>query len=86
MSNIQEISEGMSVVALDGREIGTVGRVDISRFVIRSVKDGRGFDHLIPVSWIAEVGKYVFLNKGSRYVAANWDAPVPITQSRRKAA
>jgi hypothetical protein len=86
MSNIQKIREGMSVVALDGQEIGTVSGVGTWRLVIRSVKDGRGFDHLIPIAWIAEVGKYVFLNKGSRYVAANWDAPAPIMQSRPKAA
>jgi hypothetical protein len=88
MSNISKIREGMSVVALDGREVGKVSAVGTLRLVVTSQKEGRAFEHLIPLSWIAETDRYVFLNKGSRYVAANWDAPAPIanTPTRSKAA
>jgi hypothetical protein len=68
----------MSVVAADGREIGTVSAVGTWRLIVTTVKDGRAFEHLVPIAWVAEVGRYVFLNKGSRYVAANWETPSPL--------
>lgn len=88
MSDIAKIREGMAVVALDGREVGKVIAIGTWRLVLTSNKDGSAFDHLIPLSWVEEVERYVFLNKGSRYVAANWDAPAPIanTHLRPKAA
>ncbi len=77
MNKIAKVREGMSVVTLDGREMGTVSTVGTLRLVMKSVKDGRAFEHVIPLAWVAEVERYVFLNKGSRFVAANWDAPAP---------
>jgi hypothetical protein len=82
MSDISKIETQMAVVAADGRAIGFVSRVGADTLTLTNVKEGRGFDHVLPLSWIAEVGKYVFLNKGSRYVAANWDAPNGVAGSR----
>ena len=84
MSIVSKIREGMSVVALDGCEVGRVSAVGNWRLVLTSVKDGRAFEHLIPLTWVEAADRYVFLNKGSRYVAANWDAPVPVASAQAK--
>jgi hypothetical protein len=79
---IPKILAKMPVVAADGRVVGFVSRVDAHRLKLTSVREGRGFEHVLPMSWVADVERYVFLSKGSRYVAANWDAPA--VESRRQ--
>jgi hypothetical protein len=89
MDSAANVREGMPVVALDGCEVGRVSAVGTWRLVLTSMKDGRAFEHLIPLAWVEAVDRYVFLSKGSRYVAANWDAPVPVAnapQAKPKAA
>jgi len=87
MSITDNIREGMPVVAQDGCEVGRVSAVGMWRLVLLSKKDGSAFEHLIPLTWVDTVDRYVFLNKGSRYVSANWDAPQPVNaQTRPKAA
>jgi hypothetical protein len=78
MSIIAKIREGMPVVALDGCEVGKVCAIGTWRLVVTSVKEGRAFDHLIPLNWVEAADKYVFLNKGSRYVCANWESPAAL--------
>jgi hypothetical protein len=74
MSDFSEIREKMVVVAANGRAIGFVSSLGPGGLRITSVRDGRGFDHVIPAAWIAAVDRYVFLNKSSGYVMAHWDA------------
>lgn len=82
MSSVSKIEAQMPVVAADGRVVGFASTVGVRHLTLTSVRDGRGFAHVLPLSWVAEVDRYVFLNKGSRYVAANWDAPSATARSR----
>ncbi len=75
MHAVSKIRERMPVVAADGRAIGFVNSIVDGGLMVTSVRDGRGFNHVVPLSWVDEVGGYVFLNKGSGYVAANCDPP-----------
>lgn len=83
---MNEIPELAPVISADGRDIGFVSRVGITEVRVTSLKDGRGFDHLIPFEWIAQVDRYVFLNKSSSYVAANCGRAEPSPLRRKKAA
>ncbi len=72
--DISKLKKRMSVIAADGRRIGFVKRMawpDKIRLTCMSA--GHGYDHLIPVAWIAHIDKYVYLNRASTYVAANWE-------------
>ena len=85
MIDISKIRERMPVISADERAIGFVSRVSGAELRITRVKDGRGFDHLIPLEWVEEVGKYVFLNKSRRYVASHSET-VDQRPGRRQAA
>jgi hypothetical protein len=76
MSQISKIETQMPVVAADGRAVGFVSSVGSDYLALTSVKDGRGYDHVIPLSWIAEVDRYVFLSRASPYVVAHRHAVV----------
>jgi hypothetical protein len=73
------IREDMSVICADDRCIGFVCSVEGDEMLrVTSITAGYGYDHLIPLSWVSGVNKYVFLDKTSSYVAANWEtAPLP---------
>ena len=86
MIDVTKIRERMPVISADERAIGFVSRVSGRELRVTRVKDGRGFDHLIPLDWVEEVGKYVFLNKSRRYVASHSETADPRPGSRRQAA
>jgi hypothetical protein len=86
MIDATKIRERMPVISADERAIGFVSRVSGTELRMTRVKDGRGFDHLIPIGWVEEVGKYVFLNKSRRYVASHSETANPRPGSRRQAA
>lgn len=86
MSEITKIRDRMPVISADGRAIGLVAHAAGDEVRVTSVKDGRGFDHLIPLDWIAEVGKYVFLNKSRRFVRSHWENADPRRGGHRRAA
>ena len=68
------IREDMSVIGADDRCIGFVCGVEGEEMLrVTSITAGYGYDHLIPLSWVSGVDKYVFLEKTSTYVAANWE-------------
>ena len=74
MSDISKLKKRMSVIAADGRCIGFVARMaGPDRVRLTSLTAGHGYDHIIPVSWISGVDKYVYLNKASRFVGDNWE-------------
>ena len=81
MADISRIKKRMRVITADGRQIGMVSRMaGADKIRLTSLSTSHGYDHLIPVSWISGVDKYVYLNRGSRFVADNWekaDAPSP---------
>ncbi len=85
MIDISKIRERMPVIAADERAIGFVSCVSGTELRITRIKDGRGFDHLIPLEWVEEVGKYVFLNKSRRYVATHCE-PVVVRPGRGRQA
>ena len=65
-------------MASDGRRIGFVTRVQgADGLRLSQVKEGYGFEHVIPLAWVSDVDRYVFLNKSSAYVTANWETPGP---------
>jgi hypothetical protein len=70
MSNVAQIRERMPVISSDDRVIGAVSRAGTELWVT-SVNNGCGFDHLIPVDWVEEVGSSVFLNKSRRFLEAH---------------
>ena len=57
MIDATKIRERMPVISADERAIGFVSRVSGTELRMTRVKDGRGFDHLIPLDWVEEVGK-----------------------------
>ena len=71
---IDRIREDMSVISADDRCIGFVNELlGDDRLTITSISAGYGYDHVIPLSWVSEVDKYVYLDKTSAFVAANWE-------------
>ena len=74
MPDTSKILEHMPVVGADDRRVGFVERVQGGNSLrLTRVKNGHGFDYLIPLSWVSEVDRYVYLNKNSRFVMANWE-------------
>ena len=87
MIHISKIRESMGVISSDGRQIGFVSGVQgTDTFRVTSVKGGHGFDHVIPLDWVSDVDRYVFLNCGSGYVAANCKTAPRGVRGRAKAA
>lgn len=85
--DISEIRESMGVIAADGRQIGFVsGLQSVDELRLTRMKGGHGFDHVIPLAWISAVDRYVFLSRGSAYVAANWKTAPQAPRERAKAA
>jgi hypothetical protein len=76
MSQIYRISAGMPVIAADGRAVGFATGVDAGHLALTSVSDGRGFEYAIPLDWVADVDRYIFLSRASRYVEAHRQAVV----------
>lgn len=85
---IDRIREEMSVIAADDRCVGFVCAIEGDGMLrITSISAGFGFDHLIPLSWVSDVDKYVYLDKTSAFAAANWEsapeiAPLPAAAGR----
>ena len=72
-----KIGQHMAVVANDGRQVGFVVRLEGSTGLkITRIKNGQGFEYVIPLAWVSDVDRYVFLNKGARYVRSNWEAAI----------
>jgi hypothetical protein len=76
MSQIYRISAGLPVIAADGRSVGFATGVDAGHLALTSVSDGRGFEYAIPLDWVADVDRYIFLSRASRYVEAHRQAVV----------
>ena len=71
---VDRIRKDMSVISADDRCIGFVSRVESEDSLrITCISAGYGYDHLIPAAWVNAVDKYVFLDKTSSYVTANWE-------------
>lgn len=85
MIDLAKIRERMRVISSDDSVIGLVSRVGPELWVT-SVKNGCGFDHLIPVDWIEEVGSNVFLNKSRRFLEAHCADASRDGDAQRKAA
>jgi len=83
MVDIHKVQAQMPVISLDGRSIGFVSGVMATELRLTTVKDGRGSDHYIPLEWVAEVRKYVFLNKSRRFVRAHYEQAEPRSRHRR---
>jgi hypothetical protein len=74
MTDTTKIQETMAVVTADDRRIGFVRRIEqFTKLRVISFSHGCGGDHLIPLSWVCEVGREVYLNKTSAFVASNWE-------------
>jgi hypothetical protein len=75
--DISKIRQHMAVVANDGRQVGFVARLEGSTGLkVTRIKNGHGFEYVIPLAWVSDVDRYVFLNKGARYVRSNWEAAI----------
>jgi len=76
MRNTSKIREQMPVIAADGRRVGFVARLaGNDGLKLTRVKNGHGSDHVIPLEWVSDVDRYVFLNRASKFVFANWGNP-----------
>jgi hypothetical protein len=74
MHDTSKIREHMPVIAADDRRVGFVARVEgAGGLRLTRVKNGHGYEHVIPLDWVSEVGRYVFLNRSSKFVVANWE-------------
>ena len=79
---IDRIREEMSVIAADDRCIGFVcGLEGDDALRITSISGGFGYDHLIPLSWVSEVDKYVYLDKTSAFAATNWESAPEVAKA-----
>ena len=67
MINIAQLRERMPVISSDDTVIGLVASVG-TELLVTSLKNGCGFDHLVPFDWIEEVGGSVLLNKNRRFI------------------
>ena len=83
--DLAQIRERMRVISSDDSVIGLVSHVGTELWVT-SVKNGCGFDHLIPVDWIEEVGSNVFLNKSRKFLEAHCAEASRDGDGQRKAA
>jgi hypothetical protein len=83
MIDPDKIQERMPVISSDGQSIGFVSRVAGNELRLTTIKDGRGRDHHIPLEWVAEVQKYVFLNKSRRFVRTHYEDAEYRPNSRR---
>jgi hypothetical protein len=84
MTDISKMKKRMAVIAADGRRIGFVSRMAPNNKIrLTSLSASHGYDHLIPVEWVSLVDKYVYLSKGSRFIADNWEniATAPIRRN-----
>lgn len=83
---IDRIREDMSVISADDRCIGFIDKLLDDKLRITTVSAGYAYDHMIPLAWVSEVDKYVFLDKTSGFVSANWehaeDAAPPTARKR----
>lgn len=86
MTQTFRIAAGMPVVAADGRAMGYATRVNGDHLTMTCVKDGRGFEHSIPLAWVEAVDRYVFLSRASGYVEAHRLAAAPGMPAPRFAA
>ncbi len=74
MADVSRIRQRMAVIAADGRRVGFVDRSDvIDKIRVTSLSTSHGHHRRIPVAWVEAVDKYVHLNKGSRFIEANWE-------------
>ena len=72
--DISRLKKRMSVIAADGQRVGFVSRMaGHDKVRLTSLSAGHGYDHVIPIGWIAQIDRYVHLNRGSSYVAAHWE-------------
>lgn len=81
MADISRLKKRMAVIAADGRRIGFVRRMAWpDKIQLTSLSAAHGYDHLVPLAWVSEIDKYVYLNRSSAYVAAHWEnlAPKPV--------
>jgi len=79
------IREEMSVIAADDRCVGFVNCIEGDKLRITSISAGYGYDHLVPLSWVSTVDKFVYLDKTSGYVGSNWES-MPMAVRARTAA
>ena len=74
MADISRLKKRMAVIAADGRRIAYVCRMAGTDHIrLTSLSASHGYDHIIPISWVSQVDKYVYLSKASRFVADNWE-------------
>jgi hypothetical protein len=74
MTDISRLKKRMSVIAADGRRIGFVSRMAWpDKIRLTCLSAGNGYDHLVPLSWVGHIDRYVYLNRSSAYVAAHWE-------------
>ena len=79
MQDISRLKKRMCVIAADGQAIGFVSRMaSPDKVRLTSLRAGHGYDHVIPVEWIGAIDRYVYLNKASAYVGANWEKAEPL--------
>lgn len=83
---IDRIREEMSVISADDRCVGFVSRLEGDDMLrITCITEGYGYDRLVPLEWVSDVDKYVFLDKTSDYVTTHWDN-APMRRSTAAAA
>jgi hypothetical protein len=76
MINSRRVEEGMRVISSDDRCLGVVTRIEAGAALrVLSVAGGHGYASEIPASWIAEVGKCVYLDKSSTFIVGNRHTP-----------
>jgi hypothetical protein len=76
MNDISKIQKQMNVLALDGKHVGSVEKIEDEDKIKLTRKDRaahEGHGHFVPLSWVVRVDNHVHLSKTSQEVFASWE-------------
>jgi len=71
-SSINNVREGMEVIASDGGMVGRVFGLHADHIHVQPTAPVHGGDHIIPRGWIARVDEHVHLDRDAALVRETW--------------
>ena len=74
---VTRIKDHMPVVCSDGSQFATVDHLDAGN-TIKLTKDDRGLHHWIPIDWVTQVDKKVYVDRSADQLVRDWSETPPI--------
>jgi hypothetical protein len=75
MGKTNQIREHMPVVCSNGKQFGTVDRMDGD--AIKLTKDDQGQHHWIPSAWVTRVDAHVHIDRPGDQAMREWSSTAP---------